>query len=398
MGFYQILTFVTLSVLLFFPSQFDTKLFFIIGFFALALLPLQIKEMLKHVQHDKKNKRGILVFLFIIFLFFASLSTVFSINRTQSIYQLTLYFYYFIFFINSSFLFSSFKAKERLAVFLVLAAFVLSLISLYNTIFLHVAVTDSLKLSFFSVYYGHNHLSAILIFAIPLCFYFVTKHWEKNNLHFLFLVILYVLFLSFIFTFGIGSIISLGISFFVIFLLFRRSFPSFKFLLKGSVVILIVVELFLSGVLFFYKEIGVKKSVFPFESSRMVYWKQAYNNFLSNPVKGTGIDTFDIVNRKSREKKMATNYAHNFFLQMLSDAGIFGFASAVVLILSVLLHIFRKVKEKLAEEHNILRNSEAFLLLLFAVGLLASSVNSFTDFDWQIPTVFFIFWLIAGLF
>ena len=126
-------------------------------------------------------------------------------------------------------------------------------------------------------------------------------------------------------------------------------------------------------------------------SLRITYWQQAIKNFQKHPIFGSGLDTFRIVNKREHKPKsiFGSYYAHKFFLQMLTDAGILGFLSSIGLIGSVLRQAIRKVRSLKFEVRNY------FYFALF-IGILASTLMAMLDMGWQLPTVFLIFWVIAG--
>lgn len=384
MLFYAIFTFLLLITLPFFPKQLDVKVNSAIYIFALSLLPIFFKNL--KTQLTNKNPT---VFLFIFFLISGLASTFYSLEPRRSFWQLLLNLSYFIIFISVGSVFKSPKSKEKLALVLLLATSILSALSLYHTLFLHYVNRQSEGISFFWVYYGHNHLSALLIFSLPLACYFLKTYWQKRVFRIFFLLTIFYLLFSFYFTFARASAISL-LAAFVISAFFFRFLPRQK-------MIALLVFLALIALLLINKAAGNagKFGVAKYEltsKTRIVYWQQALDNFINRPLVGSGLDTFRFVNKNSQRKAFPSTYfAHNFFLQMLSDAGLVGFISSFSLIFAVLWNAFGKTKEKL-------KTKEGLLLVMFWTGLLASSLNSLVDFDWQLPAVFFIFWLVASLF
>jgi len=125
-------------------------------------------------------------------------------------------------------------------------------------------------------------------------------------------------------------------------------------------------------------------------SARLMYIKSAVESARLVPFAGTGLDTYKLINFNSGLGLAKTFYVHNFFFQMLSDTGIFGFVMSIMLIISALWEGGKRVFEQL--EAN-----ERFFFLMLWLSLLSSALNALVDFDWQLPTVFFIFWLLTGL-
>jgi len=356
----------------------------IIGF-AILTFPL----FFKNVKEDIKSGNITTIF-FILFLIACSFSTIFSIDQDRSIPQLLLYYAYFIIFTSIRSIFPTLRSKEVLTFLFLLLTSILSVISLYHTLILKYVNRASEGVSFMWVYFGHNHLAALLIFALPLSVYFLKKYWHKKYAPVLLLTAYFLLFTLFL-TFSRASLISL-ISACAFIIFFFRFVPKQKiplFFIIGSF------GLLLSFITPIAKQVGVTKPDV-LSSARPVYWKTAIVNGLSHPITGTGLDTFRHLSYNTSSRVLKADYAHNFFLQILSDTGILGFLSSIGLIGSVLWKAARRVFEIRNLKFEI-RNSQKALLLAFWVGLLASTLNTIVDFDWQLPTVFLVFWLFAGL-
>jgi len=263
----------------------------------------------------------------------------------------------------------------------------LSFISLYNTLIRHYVSRESS--SFLWVYYGHNHLSALLIFAIPLCLYLLLTHWENNKISPLILAAFSLLVISLLFTFSIGAMIALALSLFFTVLCFRKTLPLKK---VYFIVFLIVAFLGISSLYLFsinkgIKTINLQKNPYNNVSARFVYWQKAFDNFVQKPLTGSGLDTFSIVGGQTRP---FSYYAHNFFIQSLSDNGIFGFLTSIVLIGVVLGRAYNTITTTLD------RRKYLFYLSIF-IGMLSSTLLATIDVDWHFPTVFLFFWIFAGL-
>jgi O-antigen ligase len=189
--------------------------------------------------------------------------------------------------------------------------------------------------------------------------------------------------------------ISLAISFLIALLLFGKTISHKKFPFK-KVYFMIFLIIALFGISSFYlfsqtkgiKQLKLWKDPVAYAGARFIYWQAAYDNFLKNPLAGTGLDTFgEALTKYGNIGKAAhTRYAHNFFIQMLSDAGVFGFLTSIVLIISILWQAARRASET--------RN---FLYVAIFTGLLSSTFLAMIDFDWHVPTVFLFFWTFASI-
>jgi O-antigen ligase len=160
----------------------------------------------------------------------------------------------------------------------------------------------------------------------------------------------------------------------------------------GVLLLVVTISLVFAGLVGQAKQFKIRKYGLENSQTRLIYSQLAFENFMVKPWVGSGLDTFQFVSRTSEKTtQLSTNYAHNFFLQMFSDAGILGFLTSFGLVFSVLWLGLKKIKEKG-------QTKERLLLMMFWLGILASALNGLVDFDWQIPTVFFLFCLIGGLF
>lgn len=381
---YQLLSILLPTMLLFFPVQIDMRINFAIILFAVSLLPMAIEN----IYQDLRKKNPVTIF-FILFLVSSLISTIFSIDQNRSIVQFFLYLSCFIIFVSIRSVFSTFKSKLLFVNCYLFITTALSLISLYHTLILHYVNRAREGVSFMWIYFGHNHLSALLIFAIPISLYLLKEYWHRKIINVLLLVHCYLLIITLFLTFSRASAISLVIACtFITF--FLRLLPKQKnFILLPICFVLILVFSFIT---INAKQIGIRKPDF-LNPARVVYWKTAIKNGVSHPLFGTGLDTFRHLSYKPPLHALKTDFAHNFFLQILSDTGVFGFLASIGLIGSLLWQSMKKLKA----QNKKLKVEERYLFLALFVGLLASTLNTMVDFDWQISTVFLIFWIFAGL-
>lgn len=384
--------FILLLILPLISNQFDLRINYILYIFAFLLLPVYLKSL---PSLSQKLKKDWTMLFFVLFLASATISTIFSLDKKQSLLQLVFFLSSFIIFAGIKSFFRDFKSKQTVAFILVLATFLPSLASVYNTFFLHVVRREPTDMGFLWVYFGHNHLSALLLFTIPLAFYFLKIYWNDRTRRILWLLAICYLLFALYLTFARASIISLLLAFFFSLIVFRLF--SWQKITTISLLFLLVIVTIFGKSTGSAKQFGVGKSDLT-NKTRVIYWRQAIDNFIKNPLWGSGLDTFRVVSRTSeRTVTPTTYYTHNFFLQMLSDAGILGFLTSIGLIFSVFWHGYKKISPKIGAIKIVIRK-EGLLLLALWVGLLASTLNAFVDFDWQLPTIFFLFWLIAGIF
>lgn len=246
------------------------------------------------------------------------------------------------------------------------------------------------------IYYGHNHLSALLLFAIPIAFFFLKKYWNTKSFGPLLLITNYLLLFSLFLTFGIGSVISFLFSVLITITLFAK-ISFLKKILYGLVTLFLLVFAIV-GMLFladaFKGESRFQKNTISSVRTHFSYMQDAVDTALKKPLTGSGLDTFIIINSESQRISRKTHYAHNFFFQMLSDAGIFGFLASVGLVVSLL---WRVGKQLASRSQRLTTNDQRLFHIALFVALLASTINTLVDFDWQLPYVFLLFWTLAGI-
>lgn len=380
---YQLLTILLIFSLPFFPKQLvDTRIPSLIAIFSICLLPIFFR-----VLRDDIKRKFIPTLCFLVFLITLTITTIFSIDKQQSVIQLFLFFSYFIIFTTIHVIFRSLRSKELFVNCYLLIVTLLSFISLYNTLIRH--YVNRQNVSFLWVYYGHNHLSALLIFAIPLCMYVLAFHWKESPIRFALFAIFFVLLVGLLFTFSIGAMFAFALSLLVVWFIFNKTLPLKKsFLIVFSIIILFALSsLYAFSMHKGIKDLNLRKDPYRNVSVRLTYWQKAFDNFAQRPITGSGLDTFQIVNRKS---KRFIRYTHNFFIQILTDAGIFGFVASIALIGTLLWQGYQNVKTVSAKR-------EHFFYLSLFVAVLSSTLLATIDVDWHLPTVSIFFWIFASL-
>ncbi|EKD65562.1 MAG: hypothetical protein ACD_50C00051G0005 [uncultured bacterium] len=388
MWFYQVLTVLLISSIPFFEKQFvyyDNPPLVVttIQFFSIILLPIFIKLLFLDIK-----SRFAPTFFFIALLIPLAISTIYSINVTHSGIILSLFASYFVIFVSTKTIFSTFRSKEILVLTFILISSILSAISLYNTLILQEINKD--HVNFFGIFYGHNHLSALLVFSIPLSLYFLKSYWNNKRIRILSIIICTLLIISLLFTLSIGAMLSLGISFVLGSFLFGKNLIPKK-VFYGMFIFLTFFALL--TLLYFSQSKGIdsldfKKNPLIHASHRLIFWQRAYDNFLEKPLTGHGLDTYGLVKVNDQTPPHSSN-AHNFFVQTLSDAGIFGFFAVIMLVASIFKKGYDITKKNLSKKKSL------FFISLF-IAILSSVLFAAIDFDWYLPTVSIYFWVFAG--
>lgn len=396
---YQIITFIFIFVIFLTPKQLDPIVKNTIYIFAVFLLPVLIINIYKFVQKTKKefSEKNFSLGFFVTFIVVLFLSGLFAKGAANWSY-FWLYLSYFVIFVTVGFVFKKIEDKEKFFLNFIAVSFIASLISLYNTLFLHFVNLEREGVGFLWIYYGHNHLASVLLLAIPVNFYLLLKYSEQKITAGLFFLLETVLFIAFFFTYARAATVALASAFLLsVFIFNNRSGPVFGLSSKQKLAVAVVFLLFfLNSILGIEILAGKKLAVIKsgrYTMSKIFDWqRQAFGNFISYPWLGSGPDTFKYVN--ARHEKLyyfRTDYSHDLLSQTISDTGILGLLSLLGLLLTVFFNFYRRIEDRT------ISNSVATFYFVLWLGLLASFLNGLADFDWQLPGVLFIFWLMAGL-
>ncbi len=311
--------------------------------------------------------------IFGLFLLAIASGIPFSWSISNSVNELLRYAVYFIVFVYVR---RSRWTLKHFGKILIIPAIFLSVISFLYLLPFRLLPYPIGGLNLFLPTFGHNHLSGLLLFALPISIYRYTDiHEKKWGLLTAFFLISLILSYS-----RVAYIIVL----FYLFVFFKkRAGRALAFSIVTISVLYISIRI--------YSNIGIKLDFLPkqvfkpvtFENVRLGYWKQAIEGLKLSPVFGTGLDTFRYIsNRFAPSQKAISLYAHNHFIQMFTETGVIGGG------LFLLLIIFSAIK-------IVGNDNKYYFPLLLGVG--GSIFNNLLDYDWQIYSLFLYFWIVLGL-
>ncbi len=121
---------------------------------------------------------------------------------------------------------------------------------------------------------------------------------------------------------------------------------------------------------------------------RLSYWEGAWHIFKDFPLFGIGFNNFRNVYPSYQTSPLnAGKYAHNFYLKILSEAGIFTFLFFVFF----LIYIFSIAKKKI-------NFGKEPIVLGFWTGALGSCLHCFMDIDWCWSVNLALFFLFCACF
>jgi len=135
--------------------------------------------------------------------------------------------------------------------------------------------------------------------------------------------------------------------------------------------------------------IGISTSL----RDRHTMWSTAYRIFREHPFLGNGLNSFFkkyMAFRDDDHKNKYGSYAHNGYLQMAADIGIFGVTSFIVFIFSLLFRCYMFAKRT---KHEFLKIANYGL----AGGLMAFLIHSFFDTNLHSLPLVIMFWTWAGI-
>ena len=149
--------------------------------------------------------------------------------------------------------------------------------------------------------------------------------------------------------------------------------------------------LFLGGDSSLMRGVGITEQA-DLSNGRTHFWQTALQIFINNPIIGTGLDSFGISYTKfdSWNGTMRVEQAHNDYLQILSDAGILGFACVAAFIFT----LYRKGIGLLNETSSRFGRGVIIGALAGCFGIL---MHSFVDFPLRTPSNAFFFLTLAAL-
>lgn len=310
----------------------------------------------------------------LIFICALLLSTFFSYNKTAGLKELQRYAAYLLIFLAGA----SFADREKTKVIraIILAGFIIGLLAIYQYFFgfRHLLdyiykqrIPDQFALDYISrrrVFFPFvtpNALAGYLIMIIPLTFIYKYGIW-----------LLIPLALGLFLTQSLGAFLSLFLGIMLCFYLQVKFRKRNLLILSGLLV--------MAGIIFIIRLQAPKQHTQPLFSAvtRMTYWRETIALVKSHPLTGIGPGNFDLP--RSR-------YAHNSYLQLWAETGIFGLLAFIWLTFSI-------VKSNLKSLKGGPSKTQTALLLTSCIAFL---IHNLTDFTFFLPEASFIYWALSGL-
>jgi O-antigen ligase len=246
--------------------------------------------------------------------------------------------------------------------------------------FLRGRIMPNSSLSSIGPFKNQNALAAYLTCVIPIVLSFSLLKWKKIAVRLCFILITVMLILSSLWTGCRGGWLGLmaGLIFVTLFINYPRIKKIFWYLFLSSYIFLLPL---IGLALFFFQNRR--------DSYRFTLFHGAWGMIKEHPLLGKGIGTF-MDYCVSYAKSPIAYYAHNCYLQMWAESGIF---SLLCFLLFVGYVFYKSIKVSL----RISRSLNYFVLIGLTAGLLGFLVHSFFEVHLYSFQLSFLFWTVLGL-
>ncbi|MGI6629226.1 MAG: O-antigen ligase family protein [Bacillota bacterium] len=120
---------------------------------------------------------------------------------------------------------------------------------------------------------------------------------------------------------------------------------------------------------------------------RLAFWRVAWNMIQAHPFTGLGLGTYHVAYNSFRtDDKWWSMFAHNNYLQIWAETGIFALVSFVLFFFIFYLLALKEIKS--VHQNGLYRGLLA--------ACLAFLLHTFVDFTWNMPPVTMMFWAFLG--
>ena len=254
----------------------------------------------------------------------------------------------------------------------------------------------------FASFINQHHFAAFMEMTIGLTFALLFGNAVKKDKSLLLIIAAVMMGIALIFTSSRGGFLSLlGVLAFIITanLLkkqdgekannFRRNFA----FIGGGIALILVLfgaVFLLGGDQSLLRGVGLQNATNDLSSGRTHFWSIALKIFIDYPILGVGLNAFGTAfpNYDTWNGTMRVEQAHNDYLQMLTEAGILGFACIAAFIFLV----FKKGMQIITKSTDNFRLNIAIGALAGCFGIL---LHSFFDFPLRTPSNAFFFLILV---
>lgn len=265
--------------------------------------------------------------------------------------------------------------KNRIIACMVISAFVISLLAIYQYLFgfryllsfvAKKGITDTFVLDYigrgrsFLPFVTPNTLAGYLAMMIPLFFIYKNKF-----------LLMIPLFLALLMTKSLGALASLFLGLSIYFYLQKG--PK-----KRNIIFLIMLSIIIGFVLL--ARLGPQLHTHPLFSAtmRLRYWQDTLGVIKIHPLTGVGPGNFNLI---------YSRYAHNSFLQIWAEMGILGIIAVLWLAFIVISYGLQNLK------NDAYKSSIIALICANSIFL----IHNLVDFTFFLPEINLIWWAVLGI-
>jgi hypothetical protein len=124
----------------------------------------------------------------------------------------------------------------------------------------------------------------------------------------------------------------------------------------------------------------------PANNGRLPLWKVAVDIYRTQPLRGTGAGTYQQYYPRYRTEASYVTDAHSLYLQSLAELGVVGLVLILLVVVGILVGLAGRIRGP----------DRGLYAALFAL-VLAWSLHQAFDWDWQMPAVTLVVFILAGL-
>jgi len=358
---------------------------FILLLFLAGLIGFFSKQ--KNMLFDKID------FLFLIFLIFAAISTIFSQGITRSFLELLRYLSYFIIFVSIR----RITVRENLCfkkfymVAILINSLLLGLISWSFFLPWRLFSIPSSGMNLYHANFGHNNLVNLLLFSLPITYFLIIKlKNQKDDLYRLFTALFIFFAISVLFTFSKSGYLVIVFVVVLISRYFDKINAKINSISKLLIFLVVLVFLFFDFIVlntyFFHIKERVYYSVLNkplYLDWRWDYYKAAWEGLKQSPLIGVGLDNFRYLSKKYQAKPASwSDYGENYYSTLFSEVGLLGGLSMLILLFMIVRKLFIDVSE---------RKNLVDCGIFFA--LVASALHVIFSDDWYFFSIYLYFWV-----
>lgn len=350
---------------------------------SLGILSFLVKKILTRDTEFLKLRSTILVLLFFLFNIASFINSGPHLMKSVNALFSKWLEYILIYLIVQETLITGKRIKIALFIFLVSSVLVtadgISQL-LWKTEFLRNRPMSALNYGSLSAitasFHHHNDFGAYLVVALSG----IIALWMSKGVKLIYQLPIFgfltMMVTCLLFTFSRGSWISFLFVLFLVILLSSKWIKPAAMLVVFMITIFLIPELRDRSLVIF--EIGG-------DSDRIALWKTALKMIRDNPFLGKGLGTF-MSNFWSYNPHLYIQYAHNCYLQMWAEIGVFGLLSFLSFLGFLLFNAVKKFKE-----------TDNFILLGLTAAVSGFLVHSFSDTGLYSLQLAVLFWVLIGM-